>query len=596
MLPFFSPLSNQIQARGQAPHVDPSLQQAAMFNQSQFSTPPGVNFGIPNSNLSGFSASNAPAGLPPPIPMASASILGCPNVLPMMQNNQAGFFPHQSAPFGGAPQNMTQQLLGLQLLGQSCGMPQNVQQFQGQLQGLNILGSLLANNLPQNFNFVGGLPNGQMCLPTMMTQGNQFGVLNSPAQPCLGSNHPEIVGNCSVPSIGNKNTSFSKSALPTERTKNSFSHDDRHGHLSSKKLHQPMSCSPMKNHHSMKHNQPGDFRPQVSGVGGNDNSPKNSPRNFRGRGKTEQRRFQKPHFQNVNGRKSNMRRFNGAGGRGQKNWREGEPQVSEFSKPFLAENRRRLPLSYNETEIHQWIEARKKNYPSKANVEKKLAQSGNEGAEDDVKLRREQLKEVLAKQAELGVEVAEIPPGYLSDSEKQPLREGNDLRACHTPDHFPNKHNHKRGRHNQDRWKTKRPKFRNDSSDTSVPFVKRRQQTLLRKLLSTDIKRDNCRLLQILRFTVLNSFFDHLPEKPLEFPSITVKDMQCESGAASEKPSDPTCSGMMKFGDGKSSLVKEVEGTKATWNADDAGSASESEPNYSNNSEMDCSMITEEHA
>lgn len=236
-----------------------------MFNQSQFPIPPGVNFGVPNSNLSGFSASNAPAGLPP-IPMAPSSILGCPNVLPMMQNNQAGVFPHQSAPFGGAPQNLTQQLLGLQLLGQSCGMPQNVQQFQGQLQGLNmnILGSLLANNLPQNFNFVGGLPNGQMCLPTMMTQGNQIGVLTSPSQPCLGSNHPEIVGNCSAPSIGNKNTSFSKSALPTEGTKNSFSHDGKHGYLASKKLHQPMSRSPMKNHHSMKHKQPGYFRPQVA--------------------------------------------------------------------------------------------------------------------------------------------------------------------------------------------------------------------------------------------------------------------------------------------------------------------------------------------
>lgn len=209
----------------------------------------------------------------------------------------------------------------------------------------------------------------------------------------------------------------------------------------------------------------------------------------------------------------------------------------------------------------------------------------------------QQLKEVLAKQAELGVEVAEIPPGYLSDPEKQPLREGNDPRACNTLDHFPNKHNHKRGRHSQDRWKTKRPKFRNDSSDTSVPFAKRREQTLLRKLLSTDIKRDNCRLLQILRFTVLNSFFDHWPEKPLKFPSVTAKDMQFESGTASEKTSDPTSSGMMKIIDkGKSPLVKEVEGAKAPWNADDDGSGSESEPNNSNSSEMDCSMITEEHA
>nr|KYP48172.1 putative adenylate kinase isoenzyme 6 [Cajanus cajan] len=133
------------------------------------------------------------------------------------------------------------------------------------------------------------------------------------------------------------------------------------------------------------------------------------------------------------------------------------------------------------------------------------------------------LKEILAKQAELGVEVAEIPSYYLKKSENQGLqREGrnkfNDKRK------FQNKSNKKPDRKGQF---TKKQKFADKDSSES-PSLKKRKPTLLQKLLSADIKRDKCHLFQVFRFMVVNSFFKHFPDKPLRYPSVLVKEIGSE--------------------------------------------------------------------
>ncbi|RWW73093.1 hypothetical protein BHE74_00019055, partial [Ensete ventricosum] len=198
-----------------------------------------------------------------------------------------------------------------------------------------------------------------------------------------------------------------------------------------------------------------------------------------------------------------------------------------------------LPVTYTEHEIQQWIEARRKNFPTTANIKKKLVQSNvnNEDADDDVQLRRQQLKQVLAKQAELGVEVAEIPQGYLSEPENQSGGQENNSKVLDMTNNFPNKHICKRSRHDQEKWQAKRLKLRNESSAAAAASILRREPTLLRKLLSSDVRRDNSRLLQAFRFMILNSFFEHWPGKLLEFPSFTVRDIQCENETAGERTS-----------------------------------------------------------
>lgn len=203
----------------------------------------------------------------------------------------------------------------------------------------------------------------------------------------------------------------------------------------------------------------------------------------------------------------------------------------------------------------------------------------------------QQLKEILAKQAELGVEVAEIPPGYLSESENQATGVDNSSKVMNMSDRFCNKH-HKRGRHGKDKWQAKRQNSRNDSSAAPVSIVKRREPSLLQKLLSSDIKRDKSNLLQVFKFMVLNSFFEHWPEKPLEFPPVTVKDVQNDSRTADENTS--TCVENAEFSAGKS-LVKEIEGPTESCIVDDGG-ASEDDGTNSGNTEVDGSITTDEYA
>jgi cleavage and polyadenylation specificity factor subunit 4 len=197
----------------------------------------------------------------------------------------------------------------------------------------------------------------------------------------------------------------------------------------------------------------------------------------------------------------------------------------------------------------------------------------------------QQLKEILAKQAELGVEVAEIPPEYMLDSEKlgvevaeTPLsylldseklgvevaeipppqvlsseKLGVEVAEIPPPQvlnseklgvevaeipplHLLDSEKQEHGREDNRRSLTKKGKFWN-KHDKRGRFNKKgrsakqvgsaneeRKPTLLEKLLSTDIKRDKRQLLQVFRFMVANSFFKDWPEKPLKFPSVVVKE------------------------------------------------------------------------
>lgn len=131
----------------------------------------------------------------------------------------------------------------------------------------------------------------------------------------------------------------------------------------------------------------------------------------------------------------------------------------------------------------------------------------------------QQLKEVLAKQMELGFEAAEVPSSYLLDLEKEPPLEGRST----------NKRG-KRGR-GSDKWQSKKQRARNGPPPLPPPA----EPTLLQKLLSSEIKRDRSRLLQAFRFMTLNAFFDNWPGKPLEYPLVTVGDGGGIEGSGAER-------------------------------------------------------------
>lgn len=175
----------------------------------------------------------------------------------------------------------------------------------------------------------------------------------------------------------------------------------------------------------------------------------------------------------------------------------------------------------------------------------------------------------MAKQAELGCEVAEIPACYLSDSENQvhgkkdngrtlsdkgKFQRKDNGRAFGKKEKFQRKDNrrafdknekfqklNKRRRFNQgddfsnrnsvndDHDLAKKHRVGNDGAVINYATQAKRESTLLKKLLSGDIRRDKNQLLQAFRFIVMNSFFKDWPQNPLKFPHVVVKeDAVCE--------------------------------------------------------------------
>ncbi|RDX63407.1 hypothetical protein CR513_58168, partial [Mucuna pruriens] len=188
------------------------------------------------------------------------------------------------------------------------------------------------------------------------------------------------------------------------------------------------------------------------------------------------------------------------------------------SKELKQQPERSFCVTYTEQEIQQWREARKKNHPFRNNIQKKHSERPKDSKVVDREVLQKELKEVLAKQAELGLEVAEIPSHYLKNSENQGLQ--SEVKNKFTDKRkFQNKFNKKSDR--KGRF-GKKQKFAD--KDISESPSKKRKPTLLQKLLSADIKRDQSHLFQVFRFMVMNSFFKHCPAKPLRYPSVTVKE------------------------------------------------------------------------
>ncbi|KAH9704842.1 NUFIP1 domain-containing protein [Citrus sinensis] len=220
--------------------------------------------------------------------------------------------------------------------------------------------------------------------------------------------------------------------------------------------------------------------------------------------------------------------------------------ANQMNQP-QEKKRKSLALTYTEQEVKQWCEERRKNYPTKANINKKLTekQSNSDVIDKEAKMRREassthpdlmdfslfiaeQLKEILAKQAELGVEVAEIPSYYLLDSKKQVRGRVENTMPLNKRGRFQNNYD-KRGRNKRKDQFSKEQKLADKDSSNTSSFNKKKP-TLLQKLLSADVKRDKSHLLQTFRFMAINSFFKDWPEKPVNFPLVMVKD----GGAAGE--------------------------------------------------------------
>ncbi|XP_074312355.1 uncharacterized protein LOC141647887 [Silene latifolia] len=204
-----------------------------------------------------------------------------------------------------------------------------------------------------------------------------------------------------------------------------------------------------------------------------------------------------------------------------------------------TEKRKPLFLLYTDKEIQKWREERKKNYPTKDIVQKKLSQkqANADAADEEAKLRRQQLKEVLAKQVELGFDVPEIPSHYMLDDENVSHGKGRNKRQVNNGRHqnrfnkrgkfdrnnrFPPKRNTDDNNHLSEDYEHSATKLKEGENKGRKTPIK--EPSLMQKLLSADMKRDNNRLLQAFRFMTMNSFFMDKTEEPLSFPTVVVKE------------------------------------------------------------------------
>ncbi|KAL4599300.1 hypothetical protein ACB092_11G117300 [Castanea dentata] len=524
--------------------------QFGMNNNPQIQVP--FNNSNAHSNPNMRSSINRPGFMNPPL---QSSHLGMPHLGSQPGQSHVGFSSQNKVcnmnPVQGFPVN-----------GQFCNMVQNPNQA-------NVSQPAFVHNMQnsnQQLNQNMGFPNGQFCMPNMLQNMNQFmplqmpnssqvvsygvpicppymGVPNQasratvPQNPTFFANSQFGLGHCNQVNQNQQNL------VPPTANANAL----KPSPFAAQQL-QGGNLPALSNHCSVQPQDTKNYQASVfTGVQGNlvnnggiDNPSSNrqdSPnKNYtmNPKGGQLQGGFQKSQFHRM----KNARR-------GFPNERKGKGFGKEKAGKFGHVNsnnqargqKRSLSLTYTTQEIQQWCEARRKNYPSKATVEKKQVQklADAESIAREAKLRREQLKEILAKQAELGVEVAEVPSHYLSDSEKQGHRREENRMPFTKKGRFRNRFD-KRGRYEKkDRFAKKQKLADKNSSDVSS--LNKKKPTLLQKLLSADVRRDKSHLLQIFRFMVMNSFFTDWPDKPLKFPSVIVKESGCECEVVEEKSS-----------------------------------------------------------
>ncbi|KAL8028734.1 hypothetical protein ABFX02_14G179900 [Erythranthe guttata] len=448
---------------------------------------------------------------------------------------------------------------------------------QGPMQNLNAnnLAQLLvqnAVNLPQF------LPNGQMGVPNLMQNVNQLlhmQMANS------GLQNPRPFGNGQL-GMG----------MPNGNGLNN--------------MNQNAAATNVLNSPQVQHSQnafsPGAANSQnnagfVNGVNDRNNGWKKS-HDKNHKHDASQRGFGKKPFQNRQNAQGNFK-FNENRGKGNQNAGGKNFNFSNSNEQNHGVQKRSIALNYTEQEIQQWREERKRNFPSNANIEKKLKVSPTkpEVTEEVAKIRRQQLKEILAKQAELGCEVAEIPSCYLSDSELQTDGRQQNNKPFDKRDRFHNKFD-KRGKFDQNNRFSKRQRYENGDS-TNLPNQNdqfsnnqrwangptnnpRREnkveQSLLKKLLSSDIKKDKKHLLQVFRFMVMNSFFENnLSETPLKFPEVVVRE-SCDGSAIVEEKSQAVKGdivGSVDFDDISTGEAASTSGAYAGFAGDRKGSPRE---------------------
>ncbi|KAL2461070.1 Nuclear fragile X mental retardation-interacting protein 1 [Abeliophyllum distichum] len=518
MLPHFNSNphhSNQLQSNG----TTPSANQQVMANPGSFCPNPlqiqhQLQMGILNPGI--------------PLPFA---------------NLHTGFAPNQLFPFPqGQLQNHNLNFIALNQMNNNNNSSQ-------------ALGSILAQNAMNPPQF---LSNGQLNLLNPMQNVNQLLQMQMQMQfpgcgPVVPQN-PNLVAN-GQSGIVNGNEVVQQSMNGNSTLKHMPPNVNKQLHSNSPLGKTSGFPQPGWNQNSFS---PGASKPQsnlgkFNGVNKNKNGwRKSHDKNFAGNPKFDasQRGYPNPQFHHKQNTKGNFKFNTETGRKGHENV---NLTLSDSNKQIQVREKRTLSLNYTEQEIQQWREERRKNHPAKAKIENKLKedQIGHEAADAVFKIRRQQLKEILAKQAELGCEVAEIPPCYLSDSEQQADGRGENKRAFNKRERFQNGFN-KRGRfHQNDRFSKRQTPVNHDSANLhgqNNHFTKRqsgandgpinqcmtnkREPSLLQKLLSSDIRRDKRHMLHVFRFMVMNSFFQEWPEKPLKFPVVIVKEPGDESKIA----------------------------------------------------------------
>ncbi|KAG0490417.1 hypothetical protein HPP92_007280 [Vanilla planifolia] len=465
MLPFLPSFPNQKQSPGGNESSLPqflsssgSLQNPLGLNTAPFLLPPMGNFPNPNALL--------------------GSLFTQQHLMQGLQNSITGALSHQQQ--------------------YQCN-PQFMPQFQAQQ--LNWLGGF------QNSNFLNLQQSGLLGGPNLGQNLNQLVGLSSNGL-LYSQNHPSMMGSSNLqPGF------FSNNNPEAAQNKNNLK--GLEGQPNSLKLTEP--SLPSTYSRGRKRSQLQTVPSQAGGKNFSNNSSDNlvnrtfKPK-FSGFGKREQANGSFKKFESFKSKNpwQKAREFPRSDRRGHHNRNDRNPNFSESSGNLTTMRKRALAVIYSESEIQRWREARKRNFPTRINIEKKLQQSVVNKVEmdSDAEVRRQQLKEVLAKQAELGVEVAEIPSSYLTKPEEEASGRGNNKRSRF-------RSNNRRG---------KKLKRTNLSSPAHEPVVQKREPTLLRKLLNADIRGDRSRLLQAFRFMVLNSFFKDMQNTPLVFPLISAKD------------------------------------------------------------------------
>ncbi|XP_056168832.1 uncharacterized protein LOC115677096 isoform X4 [Syzygium oleosum] len=541
MFPSFNPLSqshlgNRVQSNGAVPQQVVSPNPFAGNPCNVLPTPVQLqsHMGIlPQSSIPGYGLMNymnngqAVSMILPGL--AASGIVNGPNQLLPLQNHQ----------------------IATQQLGQFRNMAPNV----NQVNLSQLPGQMLAQNLPQQLNQNMGLQNLLLCLPNVMANVNQLSIaqqLNPSQLPSFngfpGSNQgaralrpqnpfslADTQGGCDHQLNQNQQNVRSPVMGPNVlRSLSTASQQQPQSHLMPDNVH--------PNHSERSPNLPGPVcRGQQENpnyrVGIKTSNPnfRNSPRKDFGR-KTgrmaSQRGSHRPQFHDMNDRKRKFEFANGHRGKaGISSHMEGKfGQLHPANPP--KEQKRALSITYTEQEIQQWCEERRRNYPSKAKMEKQKLTDSRKN-ELDIKIRQEQLKKILVQQAELGVEIAEIPSHYLSDTRKKDESPEENSRPWNKKDRFQ-KNRDKRGHHNRRDRFNKKQRLEATSS-TDPPSLNKNRTTLLQKLLHKDIRRDNSRLFQVFHFMVTNSFFKHWPEQSLKFPKVVVNENGCGSEVLEDK-------------------------------------------------------------